>query len=242
MESTAQMSNDPGTARERERNAPRTESNPDRADDGRLMYYEHQLDPMTLDGVRQVLRDIVDVTTICDLADYPLPPAGLPGFLHTQVSYTDPAAHLIEIGIAYVRAVALSERRAMHHRWREAADFIAKIEQETEERVYRQVFAEQERKAVASRDRQKVYFIGAAAGPIKIGVSVSPQSRLSGLQTSHHERLSILATVAGDAEVERAYHTRFAAHRLSGEWFERCPEILAEIECLLNHGVTPHEQ
>jgi hypothetical protein len=37
---------------------------------------------------------------------------------------------------------------------------------------------------------------------------------------------------------EKMYHRRFAHRRLHGEWFERCPEIEAEIE-RLNNRTTP---
>jgi hypothetical protein len=37
---------------------------------------------------------------------------------------------------------------------------------------------------------------------------------------------------AGGLHVELEYHQRFRAHHLRGEWFERCPEIEAEIERL----------
>ena len=31
---------------------------------------------------------------------------------------------------------------------------------------------------------------------------------------------------------EQAYHRKFRNHHMRGEWFERCPEIEAEIERL----------
>lgn len=78
----------------------------------------------------------------------------------------------------------------------------------------------------------KIYFIGGDVGHIKIGVSRSPHSRLAGIQTGSPIPLRILATVTGGFDEERAYHARFAAHRVQGEWFERHPDILAEIERL----------
>jgi len=78
----------------------------------------------------------------------------------------------------------------------------------------------------------RIYFIGADDGPIKIGISASPKSRLTALQTASPFRLRLLAIRVGDVLTERDYHRRFAAHRLHGEWFERAPELLAEIERL----------
>ncbi len=74
-----------------------------------------------------------------------------------------------------------------------------------------------------------VYFIGAADGPIKIGMSVNPTARLRGLQTAYPYELRILAISEGGGVGELAYHRQFSAHRLHGEWFARCPEIEAEI-------------
>lgn len=73
------------------------------------------------------------------------------------------------------------------------------------------------------------YFIGADHGPIKIGYSIDPPSRLRALQSSSPLVLTILATRAGGAARETAYHQQFAEHRLHGEWFTRTPEIEAEI-------------
>lgn len=77
-----------------------------------------------------------------------------------------------------------------------------------------------------------VYFIGGETGAIKIGLSIAPVERLASMQMGSPIKLSILAKVEGDAALEKAYHKRFSDHRSHGEWFERCPEILDEIERL----------
>ena len=77
-----------------------------------------------------------------------------------------------------------------------------------------------------------VYFIGAESGPIKIGIASNPKMRLATLQTAHHEKLTILAVTGGGQEAERKYHERFAAFRLQGEWFDRNPELITEIDYL----------
>jgi hypothetical protein len=74
-----------------------------------------------------------------------------------------------------------------------------------------------------------VYFVQAREGdPIKIGrvsrAHLLP-SRLASLQTGSPYPLHVLGVVRGDKEAE--LHRRFAAHRLSGEWFEAAWPILA---------------
>ncbi|MGN7160813.1 GIY-YIG nuclease family protein [Sphingomonas sp. SAFR-052] len=77
-----------------------------------------------------------------------------------------------------------------------------------------------------------LYFIRSEAGPIKIGVSNDVRKRLKGLQTSSPYKLSIACIKRCAAMEEGAYHERFAAHRLHGEWFSPAPEIEAEITTL----------
>lgn len=84
----------------------------------------------------------------------------------------------------------------------------------------------------ASLAYQHVYFIAADHGPIKIGRAIRPESRLADLQCGYPYRLKVLATIRGGNGLERGYHERFAEHRLEGEWFDRHPEILAEIDRL----------
>lgn len=74
-----------------------------------------------------------------------------------------------------------------------------------------------------------LYFIGSDDGPIKIGFSVNPKARLRQLQHASPYDLRILATIPEGQDLEAHYHRCFAAHRLRGEWFTRCPEIEAEI-------------
>lgn len=75
-----------------------------------------------------------------------------------------------------------------------------------------------------------VYFIQAGdSGPIKIGSSNSPTTRLSELQIGSALDLRLLRQLPGTADDERALHARFAAHRIRGEWFEPSPEVLEEV-------------
>lgn len=64
----------------------------------------------------------------------------------------------------------------------------------------------------------KTYFIQAeSGGPVKIGKAKDPARRLKELQTSHYDRLRILATIEGDCE--RELHRQLKQHRMTGEWF-----------------------
>lgn len=86
------------------------------------------------------------------------------------------------------------------------------------------------------------YFIGGDVGAIKIGIACDVPRRLAALQNGSPMVLKVLAITPGGRDVERAYHYQFRAHRLHGEWFERCSEILAEIERLNAIGPEPDPQ
>jgi hypothetical protein len=58
--------------------------------------------------------------------------------------------------------------------------------------------------------------------PVKIGYSDTPDTRLAGLQTGCPDKLSILAVVPGNRNVEKRWHDWYAGHRLQGEWFRHC--------------------
>lgn len=67
-----------------------------------------------------------------------------------------------------------------------------------------------------------VYFI-ANGGRVKIGYTTNLKSRLSALALRSD---SVLLTLQGGPELERALHARFAAYRNGNtEWFELSPEI-----------------
>jgi len=81
-------------------------------------------------------------------------------------------------------------------------------------------------------DEPCIYFIGPDDGPIKIGLSNAPLERLACFQIGSPVTLKIHALTKGDFAAEQAYHARFAAHRLHGEWFNPHPDILAAIDRL----------
>lgn len=66
-----------------------------------------------------------------------------------------------------------------------------------------------------------VYLIGVPGKSIaKIGKAQDTAKRLASLQTSHHERLSVLWKTPGGRELERMLHNYFGRKRLEGEWFD----------------------
>lgn len=82
-----------------------------------------------------------------------------------------------------------------------------------------------------------VYFIREkGTGCIKIGKTTDVRGRIKGLQTGSPQGLQLLAVVPGYTEVEDRMHRRFAAHRVSGEWFRPAAELLAFIDGVLAAG------
>jgi hypothetical protein len=80
------------------------------------------------------------------------------------------------------------------------------------------------------------YFIGGEGGPVKIGCTTDVDRRLRDLRQSSPVPLKLLASTHGGQSRETAYHFVFGAHRLHGEWFERTPELEAEIARLNAQG------
>lgn len=78
---------------------------------------------------------------------------------------------------------------------------------------------------------QDVYFMQAATGgPIKIGCSDSPETRLTQLQTGCPFKLQIIGVIpAAGRKVEAQLHAHFAAIRSHGEWYEPTRELAAYI-------------
>lgn len=76
-----------------------------------------------------------------------------------------------------------------------------------------------------------IYMIRAGDdGPIKIGFTASNiKKRLSGLQTSHSQRLSIFRLFEGDKADEKRLHTMFADLRRAGEWFNFSRAMLGDV-------------
>ncbi len=77
----------------------------------------------------------------------------------------------------------------------------------------------------------RVYFVE-GAGAIKIGTSTDVRSRLSTLQIASPYELTLLVTIPGDHERERALHDRFDRERLRGEWFRGDGELRMLVQML----------
>jgi hypothetical protein len=76
-----------------------------------------------------------------------------------------------------------------------------------------------------------VYFItNRKLNICKIGHAADPKKRLMTLQCASAVTLSLEATLPGSAELERKLHKRFAADRLSGEWFTITEELERTIQ------------
>ena len=81
-----------------------------------------------------------------------------------------------------------------------------------------------------------IYFVTARdIGRVKIGYSANPRNRLVGLQTGCPVRLVMERVMHGYEVDEADLHSRFAPHRLNGEWFS----LAAEIEALMANLPAP---
>jgi uncharacterized membrane protein YccC len=95
------------------------------------------------------------------------------------------------------------------------------------------VTIERLRQALTDPRRKRIYAIRRGqCGPIKIGMSNEPQTRLRNLQTAVAEQLHLLAVIDGDEQVERDLHRRFEKYRLHGEWFSPNPEVLSWVRSI----------
>lgn len=95
-------------------------------------------------------------------------------------------------------------------------------------------FAERVRDGALGTFASWVYFIGHGAdGPIKIGVSINPEGRLSDLQSSTPAALELICAVNGDVTVERMIHDAFGPDHIRGEWFRRSETLSDFIRVLM---------
>jgi len=78
---------------------------------------------------------------------------------------------------------------------------------------------------------------------IKIGYSHNPNKRLKQLQTSNHNRLTILATESGYIDEEKSRHCKFIKDRInqSHEWFRPSDELLSYINNISRYYIECQE-
>lgn len=74
-----------------------------------------------------------------------------------------------------------------------------------------------------------VYYVQRSDGLVKIGFTARYQQRMGTLRRQFGP-IQVLATHKGGRDAERAVHLRFAADRVTGEWFRVGPELFAHIE------------
>ena len=69
-----------------------------------------------------------------------------------------------------------------------------------------------------------------ASGPIKIGYSKDPVSRLKQMQTGCAEKLKIIGTMPGGKLEEKNIHMALSSEKLSGEWFNNSTSVISFLE------------
>ncbi len=80
-----------------------------------------------------------------------------------------------------------------------------------------------------------IYFIQAADHAIKIGhYLLSSKRRMRAMQTGCPLNLTLLGTIKGGKESEKALHSIFAKYKLRGEWYSMHikPQVNKLIDCL----------
>lgn len=93
-----------------------------------------------------------------------------------------------------------------------------------------------------SKDKRYIYFLKPQGldGPIKIGCSYRPVSRLLALSQWSPFLLEVIAVAPGGFDTERALHERFADELLHHEWFHASPRLSAVCAALKRN--VPLEQ
>ena len=92
-----------------------------------------------------------------------------------------------------------------------------------------------------NRGQQRyVYFLRpvGAVGPIKIGCSIYPPSRINALSMWSPVPLEIVAMGPGSIRLESFLHRKFKAQRLHSEWFAPSPELLDGIAAVAAGGAV----
>lgn len=89
--------------------------------------------------------------------------------------------------------------------------------------------------------RRNIYFLRPVGerGPIKIGCSTMPQSRLRTYQIWSPVKLEIAAFAPAHRNTEMWLHRHFLDAWLHGEWFAWSDELQAVIDHAAQHGAMP---
>lgn len=83
-----------------------------------------------------------------------------------------------------------------------------------------------------------IYFLQAGEnGPVKIGVTVDLERRITQLQTGCSAPLRVLGTIPGGRTEEAAIHRRLASFAMEGEWLRPDPSVFSHVEDLLSGRV-----
>jgi hypothetical protein len=72
----------------------------------------------------------------------------------------------------------------------------------------------------SSRERGFVYFIICEDKYVKIGHSIDPADRFSGIQTDNPHKLFLVYFERGTVDDEKRYHDKFWKYHKRGEWFD----------------------
>jgi hypothetical protein len=98
---------------------------------------------------------------------------------------------------------------------------------------------------IASNSRPKltkpmfVYFVqGEMTRLIKVGITRNVDQRLRDLQCDSPDRLTLLASMAGNHKLELALHEKFQQSRRHGEWFAPDPDLLSFIAGIASDYVS----
>lgn len=97
----------------------------------------------------------------------------------------------------------------------------------------------------------KVYIIGPADGPYKVGIACNPKKRLQELQVGSYQRLILhhvreCASRHEAAAIEAVAHAALGSRRLQGEWFacslDDAQGVVCENRKLSSAGGLPYDQ
>lgn len=87
-----------------------------------------------------------------------------------------------------------------------------------------------------ARRQRYVYVVGdGTQGPVKIGVSASPEGRCADMRTANARDLRVLASLPGTQKLEAFLHDRYREFRVQGEWFAREPALDVLIGLMQRH-------